>query len=186
MTSSHSVQSCQKCLKGGGQVLCGGCQQWFGLKHLNEHRQELSQQMEDLTFEHNELQQNLMLYEHDNDQEHSLIIRIDQWEIKSIDRIKQVADDIRQDLRKSFNRSKNKIQKLLRPMTHELEEGRHMETYTENDLAKWKKQLNELRKQLNDLLMMIELDHDEDEPSLTHLPLIQLRMIQKDKGKEQK
>ena len=62
-----------KCLKGPGQVICDGCQQYFCLKHLPEHRQELSQRMDELTLEHDELQRNLT--EESDDQPHPLFSR---------------------------------------------------------------------------------------------------------------
>lgn len=56
MASATEKKSCIKCWKGQRQTLCDECQQYFCMKHLLQHRQELSQQMDDLTFTYNEIQ----------------------------------------------------------------------------------------------------------------------------------
>lgn len=181
MASFMARKVCVKCSKGSGQVLCGGCEQWFCLKHLTEHRQELSQQMDALTLEHDQLHQNLD--GETNDQQHPLIARIATWESKSIKQIKQVANDVRLTLRNSLNQVKRNIQESLSHITRELEESRQMETYTELDLSKWMDQLKELREQL-EKPSTIKMKHDEDKESSTHISLIQLRILQQRKGND--
>jgi uncharacterized UBP type Zn finger protein len=62
MASAIMKQTCTKCSKGGGIAMCNGCQQSFCIKHFVEHRQELSQQMEDIGQEHDLLRRD-MTYE---------------------------------------------------------------------------------------------------------------------------
>ena len=74
MTSSVTVtnkQPCVKCDKGGGIAMCSGCQQWFCIKHFNEHRQELAIEMDHVGEEHN-LYKNILIIISSND-EHFLI-----------------------------------------------------------------------------------------------------------------
>ena len=40
--------------------MCDGCQQYFCVTHISEHRQELSEQMGGLTLEHDQLHRDLM------------------------------------------------------------------------------------------------------------------------------
>ena len=181
MASSDAKKSCTKCLKGQGQVLCGGCQRWYCVTHLLEHRQELSQQMDNLTLEHDQFQQTLLA--HDSDRPNPLITRIDRWETKSIEKIKQVAREVRQDLKELIDQSKKDLVGSLRRITDELQENRQMETYTENDLERWTCQLRELREKLIKPIMT-EIKYDEEKESSTHLPLIQLRMIKPNRGKK--
>lgn len=180
MEASNKKRSCVKCPKGPGQVSCGGCEQWFCVKHLLEHRQEVSRQMDNLTHEHDQFKESLITK--NNDQEHPLILRIDRWEEKSINRIKQVADEVRHRLKKTLDESKNNIAKSLLEITAQLREQRQTDAFTEIDLAKWMSQLNKLRQQLNNP-SKIEIKHDEDDARLTHIPLIQLRIFHQNRGK---
>lgn len=182
MASSTSFQPCLKCPKGRGQVICGGCQQWFCLKHLNEHRQELNQQMDGVLVEHDQLQQDLIRNDQDNSRKHPLLSDIDQWESKSIETIKQVANNARQQLRKSLDLLKRKIKTLLRPISDELQENRQTESYTEKDLTTWVSRLQELREKFNNPPGIAIKQHGEAS-STEYLSLIQLQIVQENRGK---
>ena len=179
MTSNVGKKPCVKCPKGPGQVLCDGCGQYFCVRHLLEHRQELSQQMDALTLEHDELSENFTIDPNDY-QQHPLLTRVDRWESNSIERIKTVANDVRSQLRDFLIETKTKLRQSFDDIAHELQESRRLETYTETDLAKWTNQLKQLREQL-DKPPMIKMMNDEG--SSTHIPFIQLRSIQRVKGK---
>lgn len=131
-TATMAKRSCVRCPKGPGQVICKGCQQHFCLKHLPEHRQELSQQMDALTLEHDQLQRNLT--EESDDQPHPLFARIDHWELQSIERIKEVSDEVRSQLRESIARTKKNICDSLHRIAANLDENQRTETFTETDL----------------------------------------------------
>ena len=60
MASASLPNPCVKCSKGRAQILCSGCQQWLCFKHLNEHRQELSHEMDHLTQQHDELHREIL------------------------------------------------------------------------------------------------------------------------------
>ena len=58
------------------------------MKHLPQHRQELSQWMDALTLEHDELHQ--ILTDQTRQPGLSFLPRVDRWESRSIEKIKQV------------------------------------------------------------------------------------------------
>ena len=183
MASTIEIEkkSCPKCPKDLGQVLCGGCGQWFCWKHLSEHRQDVIRQMDDLVPEYDQLQKHLNGDATDF-QQHPFMNRVDRWESKSIERIRQIANEVRSRLRESLARTKINVRHSLKDITEELKKHREMETFTEIELQQWMSQLRELKEEL-DKPPTIELIGDEAEPSSTHLPLIQLRTIQRRKGK---
>ena len=181
MATSSEVQACQLCSKHEGQVVCNGCQQSFCIIHFREHRKKLFLVMDYLTDEHNQLQENL-LENDDAQQQHPLMIRVDQWEKRSIEKVKQVANDVREQLQISLNRSKKNIEKSLCSIAEEIRENRSTEAFTEIDLSSWMKQLKRLAKQLKNP-PQIKMKHDQDEASETHLPLVQLKLISQSKGK---
>lgn len=180
MASNARNKVCAKCLKVSGQVTCTGCNQTFCLTHLFEHRQELSQQMDNLTLENDRLQHSLIA-EANGDEQHPLITRIDTRETKSIEKIKKAADEARYRVKRALKRSNNDIGHSLLRITDEVQENRRMEAYTEVDLTKWLQQLKELREKF-DKPPMIEIKHDEDETSLTRLSLIQTVILKMSTG----
>lgn len=176
-----TLQACLKCPKGLGQVICGGCQQWFCMKHLYEHREDLSQKMDDLGHQRDQLQQNLIL--ESDDHPHLLLSRVDRWESKSIKRIQQIAHEVRCQLRKSLDEMKGSMQECLREITHEFQESRQMEAYTEIDLNRWTTRLREIREKLETPSMIEITCDDDDEPASRDIRVIQLRIIQQNRGK---
>ena len=97
MTSASRTKSlCQMSERSSTYPMCSGCQRWLCVKHFNEHRQELGHQMDHLSQQHDELHQDLIST---NEDQHPLFIRIDKWKQRSMERIRQVADDVRQNLK---------------------------------------------------------------------------------------
>ena len=58
-SSARTPQPCSKCPKSQGQATCGGCEQWFCIKHLLEHRDELSEQLSECILERDQLKASL-------------------------------------------------------------------------------------------------------------------------------
>jgi hypothetical protein len=139
-------KACAKCSKGGGTAICYGCEQSFCTKHFIEHRQELSQQIDNIGQEHDVLRRALT-----NEQSiHPLLVRIDQWEQESIAKIQVAAETARADLRQLLNRDKDQLQLNVSKMAEELQSCRESDDYTEIDINKWMEQLKEIRGMLND------------------------------------
>ena len=144
MSVSTEKKACPKCPKDLGQMLCGGCDRWFCWDHMMEHQQELSQEMNSLILERDDLGNNLAS-EANNDQQRSLMSRIDRWESQSIGRIKQTADDVRSQLKDLFSRTKGKVQHSLNNITEEFRKHQGKMAYNEIELREWASQLQELR-----------------------------------------
>ena len=171
-SSAKTLQPCSKCPKNQGHVTCGGCEQWFCIKHLLEHRQELSHQLTEHILERDQLQANLTA--DGSARPHLLLTRVDRWEAKSIERIKRVAQQVRTELEGILSRSRRTIEELLRPITAELEENQRTDNYTELELTRWMRQLKELKEQL-EKPPSVEMMDDEDDQPPTIIPLIQLQ-----------
>ena len=88
-----SKTTCVKCEKSIGQFKCEGCSQIFCIKHVIEHRQVLTGQLESILLEHDTLQQ---ATNNSENQTQFLMNFIKQWEEKSIEKIRWMAKDIRQ------------------------------------------------------------------------------------------
>lgn len=87
---------CIKCAnKGVGIFKCQGCSNVFCRKHASEHRIQLSQQLDEIAHEHDQLYQ---LITGENNEYHSLINQVNQWEQNSIGKVQQLAENIRQEI----------------------------------------------------------------------------------------
>ena len=170
MASASQPNLCVKCPKGRAQTICSGCQQWLCLKHFTEHRQELGHEMDHLTQQHDEIHQDLIST---SDDQHPLFICINKWEQRSIERIRQVANEVRQNVEEHLNTNKMKLKRSLNEITVELRSSRENEDYTEIELQRWLNQLKEIRQQLFEP-STIKINHDGDD-FLEKIPLITLK-----------
>jgi hypothetical protein len=91
MASSTKVL-CVTCNKGKGIFKCEGCSQIFCPKHSIGHRNDLSKQLEEIEITYDIVQQT------EDPRQHPLLKKIDQWEKESIDKIRRVAEDARNEL----------------------------------------------------------------------------------------
>lgn len=144
MALATSKQTCAKCSKGGGIAMCNGCQRSFCIKHFVEHRQELSQKMEDIGQEHDLLRRDI----HNETNINSLSKCIDQWEQEAIKTIQTTARKARIDLQQLLNQTKNELQISVDRLTEELRTCRESDDYTEVDIQKWVERLKELRQMI--------------------------------------
>jgi hypothetical protein len=102
MASSTSTKApCATCGdKSVGIFKCEGCSQIFCRKHVNEHRDVLSHQLDEIVLEHDTLQQTIAEQNDQGNYRHSLFKQVDQWEKDSIMKIRQIADQARQQVEK--------------------------------------------------------------------------------------
>jgi gas vesicle protein len=157
MASATIKKTCAKCNKGGGTAICYGCEQTFCTKHFIEHRQELSEHIDNIGQEHDVLRRDLT-----NEQGiHPLLARINQWEQESIIKIQIAAKSARTDLQQLLSKTKNNLKTSVSKMTEELQSSRESDDYTELDIKKWTNQLQGFRKML-DSPTSVKIDYEND------------------------
>ena len=130
--------NCVKCNKNGGILLCNGCNQYLCFEHVNQHRNEIEQNLEDLIRDEDQFEKDLS----NSDDKHLLFGQIDQWKKESIEQIKQIAKKAKEDLRELLKQSHENI---LKDLTH-LRENIHL-LKESNDLSEI--QLNKLINRFN-------------------------------------
>ncbi|UJR30776.1 hypothetical protein I4U23_018296 [Adineta vaga] len=159
MASSNLKKPCAKCNKNISILTCDGCQQSFCAKHINDHRQDLSVEMDNIGQEYDLLRRDLL--REDNDHHHLLFNRIHVWEQESMLRIQQIAQQARFDLRQHLDKNKSQISSICNKLTEELHSSRESGDYTEIDFHLWIERLRELRKMLENP-PIIEISEDEN------------------------
>jgi hypothetical protein len=146
MAKATSKEHCVKCGKKRATLKCAGCLRDFCYDHLNDHRQELSQQFDEIEFNRDLFRQTL------NEQtNNSLFKQINQWEKDSIEIIKQTANQCRQILIQHTNNNINQIEINLSKLTDQLKYTRQENNFNEIDLNQYKDKLKQLRIELNRL-----------------------------------
>ncbi|CAF1208689.1 unnamed protein product [Rotaria sordida] len=157
MASIRMKQTCTKCNKGGGIAMCHGCQQSFCTKHFIEHRQELSQQIDDIGQEHDLLRRDLNCDKNTD----SLLEHINKWEQESIKTIQTCAHNARSTLQQLYNQTKNELKVSCDRLTQELRDCRESDDYTEIDIKNWVEKLKEFR-QIIERPSIINIDYDNN------------------------
>ena len=160
MPITKSKRECVICGKSsGGVLMCDGCQLTFCARHVVKHRQELDYKLENIIQDHDLLRQDII----ESLDEYYHLRKIDIWEKASIKKIKIAAETARVDLREILAKSKRRLIKHTREIAFDLNLSRKTDDFSEKDLTKWMKQLNELRLEVKSL-SSLELIEDQQSP----------------------
>ena len=142
MATAIQQKPCIGCQK--GMVTCNGCEKRFCLSHLNEHMQQLEKRMDEVVQEHDQLLDTLK----SRDTDSHLFSRINEWEQRSFEKIKETAKQARIDLQVSLDRAKRQIVDSLVGMTEQLKSSQKSNAFAEKELDGWLRQLEQLRQRL--------------------------------------
>jgi hypothetical protein len=147
-TSTANNSRCATCGKAAATFMCRGCSKDFCMRHANEHRQELAKQMdEDIIPLHDQIRQNVD-EQTKKPSHHPSMKRIDEWEQASIEKIRQAANDARQQLLNAINKHIGKMKATLEHLTQQLKTARDDDNFFETDLKEWMNKLDALKKDL--------------------------------------
>lgn len=147
MAKMTGRKCCVKCEKDRAAYTCGGCSQEFCFKHLSDHRQELSKQLDEIETSRDSFQQTLN--ERTNDpQRNSLLRQIDSWEHDSIRTIQQTAAEAREKLSTHLNDETTTIKRQLDVLTKKIQQRREEDDFFETDLKHWNDELTRLTQAL--------------------------------------
>ena len=100
MASSTSTKTpCITCgNKSVGIFKCEGCLQTFCRNHVNEHRDMLSQQLDEVVLEYDTLQHTITEQSDSKKSQELLLKQVDEWEKQSIGKVQQVALEVRKQI----------------------------------------------------------------------------------------
>lgn len=138
---------CSICHKENAVMKCEGCLETFCYKHVNDHRQKLNKQLDDVTITCDMMRQALNEQAVDS-QKHPLIQQIDQWEQQSIEQIRRAAEEARQMIVKHTIGPVAEVEVKLRKVTNEIQHSREENDFSEADLSNWRSSLSKLKDKL--------------------------------------
>jgi len=101
-------------------------------------------------------------------EEHDLLSYVNGWEQKSVWKIQAAAEQARIDVRKYLNHNKQQLKTYLDQVINEAKPNHQSNNYTEIDLKKWIKQMQEIRELLEKPSSIRIIDRD-DTQSIIHL-----------------
>ena len=143
---------CVQCGKERSAVRCEGCLKTFCYKHLADHRQELSQQLDDIETNRNLFRQTLNLnITSSSQQKHQLIQQIDDWKKESIRKIVRTADKCKTLVLKHITQPVEQVEIGLSTLTEDLRYIRRENDCNEADLMQLNARLEQLTKDLDQI-----------------------------------
>ncbi|CAF1400807.1 unnamed protein product [Adineta steineri] len=148
MAMANDKTLCFICNKEKITYPCKGCSKEFCLVDLTEHRQILSNELHHITNEYNEFKQTIN-EQKQNSQNFPLIEQINQWEIESIDKIQQKAQEYREIVIKSSQTCFNDIDMKLKDLNEQIKQMQIENEFNETGLNYLRNQLIEIKEQLN-------------------------------------
>ncbi|CAF3489104.1 unnamed protein product [Rotaria sp. Silwood1] len=169
MVSVTSKTPCVTCDRGAGVVKCEGCTQAFCTEHITDHRQTLHHQLDEIIVEHDSLQELII---ENKDQSNPLIKYIDEWEQKSIVKIKRMAQETRQKTIELSNIHKRTVSQELNFLNERIKKAREKDDFFETDLINWISILNRLRDELMNVSLSNSIQEDTSAPLIYQLKLL--------------
>ena len=165
-TSNH----CSMCEKGTGAYNCIGCQAYFCWKHFEGHREQLFKEMEIIIENRNGLHEKMNTPSQQNDSRNSMLSKIDDWEREIINKVKQAAEQARQQVSKFHNTKQMEMKTQFDTLSQELIELKESRDFVENDLARLKQTIQQLNEDLDKINQptALELHVEESEKIAWH------------------
>ncbi|CAF1375128.1 unnamed protein product [Adineta steineri] len=150
MATAKNKTICFKCNEDKITYPCEGCSQRFCLIDLTEHRQLLTSELHHITNEYNEFKQT-MNEQKENSQNDLLIEQINQWEIESIEKVQQKAQEYREIIIKSSQTCIKDIETKLNNLREQIKQMQKQNEFNEIDLNYLRNQLIEITQEFNNL-----------------------------------
>ena len=148
MSSARTHRSlCSVCGKTPSLSFCTGCEKVFCSDHAGEHRDDLGKLLEQIINEHNRCQETLVQYTEESTN-HPLVKQINDWEVQSVEKIRQVAGEARKQVMHVFMQFATNTMATIKTLTDTLKKAQSEESFLEKDLRQAMDKLTLIKKQL--------------------------------------
>ncbi|CAF1388451.1 unnamed protein product [Adineta steineri] len=148
MAMANKKTQCFTCNKEKITYPCEGCSKRFCFIHIPEHHQKLNEELHHIIDDYNEFKERIN-EQQQNPQNHSLIQQIDQWEIISIEKIKQKANDCREIAIESLQTCINDIEMKFNDLNRQIQQLQKENDFNEIELNHLRDQLTKITEELN-------------------------------------
>jgi hypothetical protein len=148
MTTPTLITQCFTCGKIKGRVKCEGCSKIYCVKHFEDHRQQLSKQLDEVEVTRDLFRQSLTEKTGDS-QNNSSIQQIDEWENESMNKIRQAASEARDIVLQHTAGINTKMEENLDKLTTQLRQSRQENDFFETDLNQWREEVTRMQDLMN-------------------------------------
>jgi archaellum component FlaC len=139
---------CSVCNKDMGPIHCTGCDDYFCWKDFNTHREGMFIEMDTIVEERNRLQDEINNGAQGNNQKSPLLDQIDKWRDSTIEKVKQVAIQVRQQAIQLLNAKQTKINTDFKSFSQELARLKETANYVEHDLTRLDQMIKQFKQDL--------------------------------------
>ncbi|CAF4189215.1 unnamed protein product, partial [Adineta steineri] len=150
MAMANNKTRCYTCNEEKITFHCKGCSKEFCLTDLTEHCEILTNELHSITYQYNEFKQKID-EQKQNPQSHSFIKQIDEWEIESIDKIQQKAQECRKIVIEYPQKFIDEIEKKFNDLSEQIRQIHSENDFNEINLNYLENQLIEITKEINNL-----------------------------------
>ena len=133
MTSSNQCSVCQKAV---GVCICVGCKACFCGHDFENHRGGLLHELDVLSEDSNILRDKVNKTPENNELNNPILLRIDQWEQITIEKVKQAAGEARKNATELVESKRKELTDHFEALSHELQELRKTQGFIEQDLTR--------------------------------------------------
>ncbi|CAF3469354.1 unnamed protein product [Rotaria sp. Silwood1] len=148
MVITTTKTSCVKCKKVKNTIKCSGCSQDFCFDHIVEHRNEINEQFDQCEDQFNEIKIKIEAQKIEP-QNNELMKQIDIWEIESIEKIRQIANEIRYELSSYIIDFTLDLDLKMKQLTEELIQCRKENDFSDLEIQRFNEELKQLKDILN-------------------------------------
>ncbi|CAF4128878.1 unnamed protein product [Adineta steineri] len=150
MARANNKTQCFTCNKDKITYPCKGCSREFCLTHLTEHQQNLNEELNYIINDYDQFKQTI----NEQKQNHLLIKQINQWEINSIKKIQQKAQEYREIIIKSSQTCINDTEMKFKDLNEQIKQIHKENEFNEINLEYLTNQLMKITQELNNLSNM--------------------------------
>ena len=154
-----------------GVFSCRGCSENFCLRHTGVHREELQKTMDEILQHYEQFRRNLQGQNLEQNQE-VLLEQINRWEEQSLEKIRQLAKETRQQLLRIVREQNDNLNEQLVRLKEQIDLTRQDGGFYENDLKIWSNRLQQLQR---DFIEQQTIRIDERRGASPFIPKISLQ-----------
>jgi uncharacterized phage infection (PIP) family protein YhgE len=147
-TEMATSKRCSRCEKQAGPMYCTGCDAYFCTKDFRTHREGIVTEMDGIVEERNQLQDKINKAAQRNDQRSPLITKINEWQETTIEKVKQVAAQAREQVVRLLTSKRAKITTDFQAFSQELADLKETENFVEHDLTRLKQMIEQFHHDL--------------------------------------
>ncbi|CAF0767853.1 unnamed protein product [Adineta steineri] len=149
MTTS---KSCSICGTIAGTCICTGCQSLFCQRHFDDHRRQMTIELERLMHSYHQLGMRTQETIQTERVESALFHEIDQWQNTTMDKVYEVAEHAREQVLQIMRRKKTELIEEIKSIDKEIQIRQSVGDYVEYDLERLKNIINKLQQDLDQFI----------------------------------